>query len=123
MITTSRSSTWKEITKPGRFFDPFVRGFHYVEIYDPSYWMQGRGFNSRPCFHPMYGMKTRNTQSVVNNATISFWTTANADVIPNAPNTIAAPSVQFGIPLWYLDHDEVHAIADAIFTEWKLPID
>ena len=71
----------------------------------------------------MYRMKTRNTQSVVNNATIAFWTTVNADVIPNVSNTIAAPSVQFGISLWYFDHDEVHAIADAIFTEWELPID
>jgi hypothetical protein len=70
----------------------------------------------------MYRMKTRNTQSVVNDATIAFWTTTNTDIIPNAPNTTAAPSVQFGIPLWYFDHDEVHAISDAIFTEWKLPI-
>jgi len=114
---------WEEVTKPGRFFDPFVRGFHYVEIYDPNYWMQGQGFHSRQCFHPMYRMKPRSTQSVVNNATIAFWTTTHADVIPNAPNTIAAPSVQFGIPLWYFDHDEVRAIADEIFTEWKLPID
>lgn len=113
---------WEEVTKPGRFFDPRIRGFHYVEIYDPEYWMHPRGFHSRSCFHPIYRMRARNTKSVIQNTIIAFWTTTYADVVPNAPGTVAAPSVQFGIPLWYFEHDKAHMIADVIFREWRLPL-
>lgn len=114
---------WEEITKPNRFFDPRVRGFHYLEIYDPRYWMKARGIYSRPCFHPMYRMRTRNSKSIIDNSAIAFWTTTHADIISNAPGAVAAPSVHFGIPLWFFDHDAVHAIADVIFREWGLPVE
>jgi hypothetical protein len=70
----------------------------------------------------MYRMRARNTRSVVDNTVIAFWTTTHADVVPNAPNTIAAPSVHFGIPLWHFDHSKARVIATEIFREWNLPI-
>ncbi len=113
---------WDEVTKPGRFFDPMVRGFHYVEIYNPEYWMQRQRIPNRSCFHPVYRMKSRNALSPINNTTIAIWSTKYADVIPNAPGTVAAASIHFGIPLWYFNRDEVRALADAIFREWGISI-
>ncbi len=111
---------WDTVTLPGMFFDPKVRGFHYVEIYNPSYWMRRNGFSSQSCFHPMYRLRTLNTRSAIDNAVIAFWITKYADVKPEAPGTVAAASVHFGIPLWYFNRDDVHEIADAIFEEWNI---
>ena len=111
---------WEEVTKPGRFFDPMVRGMHYVEIYDPKYWMRPMGIPSRSCFHPMYRMRTINTKSAVDHTVIAFWSTVHADVVSDAPGTVAAASVHMGIPLWYFDHDGACALADAIFAEWQI---
>ncbi|HUV37301.1 MAG TPA: hypothetical protein VMX58_10220, partial [Patescibacteria group bacterium] len=111
---------WEEVTKPGRFFDPAVRSMHYVEIYDPKYWMQAKGVRTRSCFHPMYRMRTRNTVSPLDNTVVAIWSTVHADVIANATGAVAAASVHMGIPLWYFDHDEVRALADAIFREWHI---
>jgi hypothetical protein len=111
---------WEMVTRPGMFFDPMVRGFHYVELYDPSYWMRRNDLRSQSCFHPMYRMKARNTLSAINNAVIAFWATKYADVKADAPGTVAAASVHFGAPLWFFDRDEVRALADAIFAEWNI---
>jgi hypothetical protein len=113
---------WEEVTKPGRYFDPRVRGFYYVEIYNPMYWMQPQKIRSRICFHPLYRMRTRNTRSPVNDTVIAFWTSAHAEVVAEAPGAVAAPSVHFGFPLWQFDHDEVQKIAEAVFREWKVPM-
>ncbi len=111
---------WEQVTRTGMFFDPQVRGFHYVELYDPRYWMRRNGFKSQHCFHPMYRIKARNSSSAINDAVIAFWSTKYADVRPDPPGTVAAPSVHFGMPLWFLERDEVRAVADAIFREWNI---
>ncbi|HUV35377.1 MAG TPA: hypothetical protein VMX58_00375 [Patescibacteria group bacterium] len=111
---------WDKVTRTGMFFDPSVRGFHYIELYDPKYWMQRNGFESQSCFHPMYRMKARNTRSAINDAVIAFWSTKYADIRPDVPGTVAAPSVHFGMPLWFFDRDEVNALADVIFREWNI---
>ena len=96
---------------------------HYVEVYNPKYWMQMKGIRPRSCFHPMYCIKTRNTVSPLNNMPIAIWSTVHADVIADATNAVPAASVHMGIPLWYFDHDEVRALADAIFREWHIKVD
>lgn len=111
---------WDVITMPGRFFDPTVRGFYYVEIYNPGYWLNYTNAKAQSCFHPMYRMVTRYPYSLINNQVIAFWFTKYAHIVPEAPETIAAPSVHFGIPLWFFDHTAVETIADVIFTEWGI---
>ncbi len=114
---------WEEVTKPGRFFDPMVRSMHYVEIYNPKYWMRTQGLWPRSCFHPMYRMRARNTKSVLDNTTVAIWSTVHADVVSGAPGAVPAASVHMGIPLWYFDHDKVRELADAIFKEWQIKYD
>jgi len=111
---------WEEVTKPERYFDPQEKGFHYIEIYNPEYWMPHSFAHVRPCFHPIYRMRARNTSSCVNNCVVAFWTTKYADVVAEAPNTFAAPSVHFGLPLWFFNREQVNGIADAIFEEWRI---
>ena len=102
------------------FFDPQVRGFHYIELYDTQYWLDIINVGTQSCLHPLYRMRTRNTRSIVNNAIFAFWTTKNADVVADVPGAIAAPSVHFGVPLWFFERDQVNAIADVIFKEWQI---
>jgi hypothetical protein len=113
---------WDRVTQPGMFFDPWVRGFHYVEYYDPEYYMDYLGKNSQDCFHPMYRATTMNAWSVVYNSSVAFWHTRYADVRATAPGCIAAPSVHIGFPLWFFDRDQVDSLATAIFTQWQLPL-
>jgi hypothetical protein len=83
--------------------------------------MNLKGLEQQPCFHPMYRMRTRNVAvSAVNNATVAFWTTKYANVIAKVPGAVAAPSVQFGLPLWFFNRAQVDSIADVIFTEWQI---
>ncbi|UCF05981.1 MAG: hypothetical protein JSV33_02790 [bacterium] len=114
---------WETVTQQGKYFYPKDRGFHYIEVYDPEYWMQLQGITSQSCFHPMYRMRSRNTRSCLNDATIAFWTTKYADIVAEAPDCVAAASVHFGLPLWFFDREEVNAIADVIFTEWHIKAD
>jgi len=115
---------WSEITKSGRFFDPMVRGFTYVEIYNPEYWMNISKSKTQSCFTPMYRMKTRSSLSAVNRTTIALWLRKYENVVPDIPPesgvAVAAPSVHFGVPLWFFDHDTVNQIADVVFSEWGL---
>jgi hypothetical protein len=115
---------WEEITKPDRFFDPRIRGFPYVEIYNPEYWMDITGSRTQACFTPMYRMKTRSSLSAVNNTVIALWLNKYEDVVPDIPAEsgvgVAAPSVHFGFPLWFFDHDAVNQITDILFAEWGL---
>jgi hypothetical protein len=114
---------WDMVTLPGMFFDPQVRSFHYIEIYNPEYWMRQHNLRQRSCFHPLYRMKARSTRSAIDNAVIAFWVTTYADVDPEPPGTVAAPSVHFGMPLWFFDREEVRALADAIFERWNIGLD
>jgi hypothetical protein len=112
---------WSEVTKAGRFFDPRVRGYTYVEIYDPKYWMDAKQTTSQNCFHPMYLMRTRNTASPVNNTAIALWLTKYENVDPDESGPgIAAPSVHFGFELWFFDRAEVNQLIDVIFTKWGI---
>ena len=111
---------WEKVTEPGKFFDPMVRSFHYIELYDPAYWMRRNDLKSRSCFHPMYRMKSRNTRSPINDAVIAFWSTKYAEVQSEAPGAVAAPSVHFGMPLWFFDREEVDSLANVIFREWNI---
>lgn len=111
---------WEEVTKPGRYFDPSVRGFTFVEVYDPEYWMMSQGLHSQSCFHPIFRMRTRNAKSVLDNTTIAVWSTVHADVIANAPGAVAAPSLHLGFPPWYFNRNEMRAFADAVFRMWGI---
>jgi hypothetical protein len=113
---------WSEVTAPGRFFDPAIRGFTYVEIYDPSYWMDVTIVQNQDCFAPMYRMRTRNTLSAVDNTTVALWLTKYEEVVPEVESGIAAParSVHFGFPLWFFDRTAVDQIVDVIFDEWQI---
>ena len=114
---------WSTVTKPGNFFDPQVRGFSFVEVYDPEYWMDIIGVSSQSCFHPLYRMRARNGVSAVDRTVIAFWTTKYADVAAPVPGAIAAPSVHFGLPLWFFNRAQVDSIADVVFGEWGIRVD
>jgi hypothetical protein len=114
---------WSTVTKPGNFFDPQVRGFSFVEVYDPEYWMDIIGVSSQSCFHPLYRMRSRNGVSAVDRTVIAFWTTKYADVAAPVPGAVAAPSVHFGLPLWFFNRAQVDSIADVVFGEWGIRID
>lgn len=111
---------WSGATAPGMYFDPQVRGFTYGEVYNPGYWMSAIGEKQQGCFHPMYRMRALSTRSVVDNATIAFWSTKYSSVIADAPGAFAAPNVHFGVPLWFFDRAEVDSIADVIFRAWGI---
>jgi hypothetical protein len=114
---------WSTVTKPGNFFDPQVRGFSFVEVYDPEYWMEIIGASSQSCFHPLYRMRARNAVSAVDKTVIAFWTTKYAGVVAPAPGAIAASSVHFGLPLWFFNRAQVDSIADVVFGEWGIRAD
>ncbi len=118
----SKLTLSEEVTQPGMFFDPMLRGFHYVEIYDPSYWIETRGINQQGCFHPMYRMRTRNTRSPLDEETVAIWIDKYSYVIPEGagPPAKAASSVHFGLPLWFFRHAAVDSIANVVFEEWGL---
>lgn len=113
---------WEEVTQPGRFFDPYVRGFYYVEVYDPQYWMNTRSLTSQSCFHPMYRMRSVSSLSPLYETPAALWITKYEDVVPNVESgiAVAAPSVHFGFPLWFFDRDAVDAIAGVVFDEWEI---
>lgn len=111
---------WDEVTKSGRFFDPSVQGFTYVEVYNPGYWMNMSGARAQSCFHPMYRMRARSQISPMHHQVVAFWTSKYANVVAPAPGAVAAPSVHFGFPLWFFNRAEVDSIADVIFTEWQI---
>ncbi len=111
---------WEEVTKPGRFFDPQVRGFIYCEIYDPEYYMEFRFERSQDCFHPIYRIFTRHTLSFIYNQTIAIWVTKYEDVVPQAGVGVAARSLHFGFPLWFFDRAAVDDIVEVVFDEWQI---
>jgi hypothetical protein len=113
---------WDEVTKPGRYFDPRVRGFSYVEIYDPEYWMDQVQVKSQQCFHPMYRMHARNVVSPVHNTPVALWVAKYASVVPDVQTgvAVAAPSVHFGFELWFFNRTQVNATIDLIFQKWGI---
>ncbi len=114
---------WSEITKPGLFFDPQVRGFTYVEVYDPQYWMD---FKLIPfhlgCYQPLYRMKSRNSLSPLQNQTVALVLKKYGNIEPEVSEgvAVAANSFHFGFPLWFFDRGDINKIFDVIFTEWEI---
>ena len=109
------------------FFNPQVRGFTYVEIYDPQYWMDFKLIpSSLGCYHAMYRMRARSTISpvdqqatgvIITKYRISF----ENDIANGKPVTIIpADSFHFGFPLWFFERDKVDQLMDEIFTEWQI---
>ena len=120
-----RLDLWDEVTAPGRYFDldslsTGPGGFTYVEVYDPGYWMFLKGAQHQDCFHPMYRMRAKSEASVLNDCTVAMWITKYADVVPEvtAGAARAAPSVHFGMPLWFFRHSTVDSIARVVFATW-----
>ncbi|MBN2071150.1 MAG: hypothetical protein JW814_06785 [Candidatus Krumholzibacteriota bacterium] len=115
-----RLDLWDKVTQPGMFFYPQTRGFHYIEIYDADYWMRYVGATSQSCFHPLYRMQAIVSRSVLHNQPVAFWTTKYADRLAPNEEAIRAPSVHFGLPLWFFNRAQVDSVADAIFTLWEI---
>jgi hypothetical protein len=117
-----RLELWEEVTRPGRYYDPAERGFWPVEIYDPEYWMAEKGMTGRDCFHPIYRMRARNTLSPLDDCTVALWVTAYEHIVPQvaAGAGVAAPSVHFGMSLWFFDRAQVDNIVAVVFDEWQI---
>ncbi|MCK4537866.1 MAG: hypothetical protein KAV42_03605 [Candidatus Krumholzibacteria bacterium] len=117
-----RLELWSMVTQPGMFFDPEIRGFHYGEVYNPRYWMNYMGITQQSCFHPIYRARCRMVRSVLNGQPVAFWSTKYADAIAPGGGTIPAPSIHFGLPLWFFNRAQVDSIASAIFDRWGILI-
>ncbi len=122
-----RLDLWDQVTAPGRFFEPnptylYPGGLTYVEIYDPEYYMDFMIVQSQPCFHPMYRMKARSSLSVLNDCTVAIWIAKYEDVVPQVEGgvSVAARSVHFGFPLWFINREQVDQIVDVVFEEWGI---
>jgi hypothetical protein len=119
-------SLWEEVTQPGMFFDPSVRGFWYVEVYDPQYYMDEILKESHECFTPLYAMRARSSLSAIDYATVAIRGTLGYDYYRDYYNYCERyrvsryESFHFGLPLWFMDHDQVEQIADNIFQEWNI---
>ena len=122
----ARLDLWEEVVKSGRYFNADDSlgpgGLTYVEVYDPEYWMEGNGYLSQPCFHPMYRMRAANEGSALNDCAIALWVTKYEDVVPDAPSAraVAAPSFHFGFPLWFFRRSSVDSIVTVVFDEWGI---
>jgi hypothetical protein len=117
----------EQVTCSGCFFNPQVRGFTYVEVYDPQYWLNFKLIpSSLNCYNAMYRMKSRSTNSPLNNQAVGVIITKyrksfEADIANGVPVTILpADSFHFGFPLWFFEHDKVYQIMDEIFAAWQI---
>jgi hypothetical protein len=108
------------VTQPGMFFDPAIRGFHYAEVYNPQYWMMYMGIQQQSCFHPIYRARCQIVRSVLDGQPVAFFSTKHADAVAPGGTTIPAPSVHFGLPLWFFNRAQVDSIASAIFDRWGI---
>lgn len=114
---------WSEITCSVCFFNPVVRGFTYVEVYDPQYWLDFKLIpGNLGCFHPMYRMAARNAISPLNRQSVGLVLTKFKDQFEGREdiNFIPAYSFHFGLPLWFFNRSDVNAIINVIFNEWQI---
>ena len=116
-----------EVTCSSCFFDPQDRGFLYVEVYDPQYWMDFKLIpSSLNCYNAMYRMKSRSTLSPLDDQAVAVIITKyrkafEEDIEAGIPVTILpADSFHFGVPLWFFNHEDVYQIMDEIFAEWQI---
>ena len=108
---------WDEITQPGMYFDPTKRGFTYVEVYDPVYYMDYLLKRSHRCFSPLYLMRSRSTLSPLDHAAVALIGTWQECEPWNRPGH---ESYHFGFPLWFIDHAQAEQVVDAIFQRWNI---
>jgi hypothetical protein len=118
----SKLELWEEVTRTGRFFDPYVRGFTYVEVYNPEYWMERNFARKQPCFHPIFRMRTRSALSPLNAQTTAIWVSKYDDIVPEVESGIAraARSFHCGFPLWFFKRSQVDSLVTVIFDEWGI---
>jgi hypothetical protein len=115
-----------EVTAEGAYFSTdslsVPGGFTYVEVYDPSYWMDRRMKISRTCFHPLYRMRSASEYSALDGGAVAIWITSYEDMAAETASGpgVAAPSVHFGFPLWFFRESSVDSIADVIFERWGI---
>jgi len=121
-----RLDLWEEVVKSGRYFDPEDTlgpgGLTSVELYDPGYWMWKRSVLSQPCFHPLYRMRAKGEDSALNGCVAAIWVTKYDDVVPDAltGSGVAAASVHFGFPLWFIRRSAVDSVVSVVFDEWGI---
>ncbi|MBN1164559.1 MAG: hypothetical protein JXB45_08270 [Candidatus Krumholzibacteriota bacterium] len=118
-----RLELWSEITAPGMFYDPAVRGFLQVEVYDPQYWLIFKLiYVSQQCFHPIYRIITRSTLSPLNEEANALILTKYEHIKPEVKEGLskAAKSFHFGFELWYFNKQSVDIITDDILNEWGI---
>jgi hypothetical protein len=109
------------VTCPVCFFNRQERGFWYVEVYDPEYYMDFIGATSHPCFTPIYRMKARSTRSPLHDQPIAIMGTIGGgpgSCEPYRPTSYN--SYHFGFPLWFFEHEKVEQIAEEIFRSWEI---
>ena len=84
--------------------------------------MNHKNTYSQPCFHPIYRMKAKNDESVLNDCAIALWITRYEDIVPDvtAGQAVAAPSFHFGFPLWFFARSQVDSIVQVVFDEWEI---
>jgi hypothetical protein len=103
------------------FFNPQERGFTYVEVYDPEYYMDYIFATSHPCFTPIYRMKSRSTISPLNDQVIAVRGTIRGGPGSCEPHILSNyESYHFGFPLWFFEHEKVEQIAGEIFSSWDI---
>ncbi len=115
------------VTCSSCFFNPQYRGFTYVEVYDPAYWLEFKLIpSSLGCYNAMYRMHAVSTNSPIDEQAVAVIITKyrknfEADIANGVPVTILpADSFHFGFPLWFFEHDKVYQIMDEIFAEWQI---
>jgi hypothetical protein len=109
------------------YFRPPSGLFTYVEIYDPTYWLDFKLIpSSQGCFHPMYRMRTISTLSGLDMQAAALIITKyrekfEQDIAEGRPvDILPANSFHFGFPLWFFDRTKVNTIMDEIFREWEI---
>ena len=109
------------VTCSNCFFNPHDRGFTYVEVYDPAYYMDFIGARSHPCFTPIYTMWARSSRSPIHGAAIALKGAISGHFSTCEPGRYAYyDSYHFGFPLWFMEHEKVEQIADEIFRAWEI---
>ncbi len=115
-----------EVTAEGSFFctdsSSTPGGFTYVEVYDPSYWMEKKMKIPQSCFHPVYRMRAGSEYSALDRCAVAIWITEFENIAAGTADgaAVAAPSVHFGFPLWFFRKSSVDSIADVIFAKWGI---
>jgi len=107
----------------GYAYSPNRRSYE-AEIYNPQYFFDecDWAIGSRDCFQPIYGMHCLRQSSPNYGQPVAFFTSAFADRIAEAPNSVGARSAVFGFPPVYFKPSQVKpGIEHILFCEWQLP--